>query len=568
MIAIEMTFPAGRWHATPWGRQVNEGAVEWPPSPWRLLRALLAVWYTKCPEIPEEDMRKLISALSSPPSFYLPPASQGHTRHYMPVANDNRTKIFDTFATVAPEAPLIIAWPDVELEPSSRNLLDRLLRMMTYFGRAESWVEAKLLDKWDETPNAILADGHAADPNRHERVRVLTPEAEGHFAQWREDMLQDEINRKLDEKRQKARDKGKDETKETVKPKELATIEASLPETIFDALHATTGDLRKAGWNRPPGSRWIDYLRPADAFTAEAVQSRVKGHSKRPTVARFAVAGNVLPRLTEALWIGERVRLAVMSRSKRVAERSPGNEEANAAPVFSGKRPDCDDKEDVSYSLNGHTHAHFLCESAAGERSGKISHITVFAPRGYDHRDRLALSRLCKIWGHGGHDLQLAFVGLGQPEDFGGTDESSGQSRLLDRTTTWVSRTPFVPTDHLRIRPREAKNPQGREGAVRRELERIVRKEIKRRPWLADHIELLDRVEVVLDADMAGTDLGGHFTRWLKFRRTRQLGNGRRGGSRGYGFRLTFKEPVRGPIILGYGCHFGLGQFWSQPRQA
>ena len=38
-ITIKLTFPGGRYHATPWGRHVNEGVPEWPPSPWRLLRA-------------------------------------------------------------------------------------------------------------------------------------------------------------------------------------------------------------------------------------------------------------------------------------------------------------------------------------------------------------------------------------------------------------------------------------------------------------------------------------------------------------------------------------------------
>ncbi len=28
MLTIEMTFPTGRFHATPWGRHVNEGAPE------------------------------------------------------------------------------------------------------------------------------------------------------------------------------------------------------------------------------------------------------------------------------------------------------------------------------------------------------------------------------------------------------------------------------------------------------------------------------------------------------------------------------------------------------------
>lgn len=52
MIAISLTFPAGRYHATPWDRHVNEGAVEWPPSPWRLLRSLVAVWKRTLPDAP------------------------------------------------------------------------------------------------------------------------------------------------------------------------------------------------------------------------------------------------------------------------------------------------------------------------------------------------------------------------------------------------------------------------------------------------------------------------------------------------------------------------------------
>ena len=30
MLALSFTFPAGRYHATPWDRHVNEGAVAWP----------------------------------------------------------------------------------------------------------------------------------------------------------------------------------------------------------------------------------------------------------------------------------------------------------------------------------------------------------------------------------------------------------------------------------------------------------------------------------------------------------------------------------------------------------
>src|SRR4051794_39462128 len=128
MLAISLTFPAKRFHATPWGRQVNEGAVEWPPSPWRLLRSLVATWHNKFPEVPEADIRILVERLAPPPRFNLPHASQAHTRHYMPLTNDERTKIFDTFVAVNPEDPVIAVWPDVSLTDEQRQLLDRLLR--------------------------------------------------------------------------------------------------------------------------------------------------------------------------------------------------------------------------------------------------------------------------------------------------------------------------------------------------------------------------------------------------------------------------------------------------------
>jgi CRISPR-associated protein Csb2 len=559
MVTIKFSFPTGRWHATPWGRQVNEGAVEWPPAPWRILRALLAVWHHKCPEVPEDQMRGLITALSPPPSFHLPPASQGHTRHYMPVANDNKTKVFDTFVTVAPQDAIIVVWRGVDLDRSQRKLLARLLGTMTYFGRAESWVGAELVDSWKGSPNATPANGHTVGNGPTERVRLLAPVADEEYAAWRAEMLNTQLGRKLRQKQHRALEKGKDVGKVKLSGKERTNIESALPATVFDALHAETGALRKAGWNRPPASRWVDYLRPRDAFASRPRRSRRPNRPRKPTVARFAVSGSVRPRLTEALWIGERVRTAIMAKSQRIAGEREERDNVDAAWVFSGKQ------EDGSYSLSGHAHAHFLCECLPDEQAGRISHLAVFAPAGFDRDDELALCRLRRVWGHGGHDLQLVLLGLGQPEDFGGTNDRAGQSRLLAESEVWESRTPFVPTDHLRIRPGEARDVQQRAEATVRELKRVVQKELERRNWLAEHVASLETIEPLLARNQCGTKLGGRFTTWLRFRRLRQRGNGCRGDSRGYGFRLRFSQPVRGPILLGYGCHFGLGQFWAQP---
>src|SRR5437870_10916889 len=99
-ISISLTFPAGRFHATPWGHHVNEGLPEWPPSPWRLLRALVATWKRKCVDEPEagETLPSALAKLTAPPLIHLPPASVSHTRHYMPLRfpdQGDRTKVFD-----------------------------------------------------------------------------------------------------------------------------------------------------------------------------------------------------------------------------------------------------------------------------------------------------------------------------------------------------------------------------------------------------------------------------------------------------------------------------------------
>src|SRR5258708_7940547 len=81
MIRLLFDFSTGGYHATPWGHHVNEGLVEWPPSPWRIIRAMLARGYTKLgwQQVPDE-MRRLVEALAaSEPSYRLPRATNGHT---------------------------------------------------------------------------------------------------------------------------------------------------------------------------------------------------------------------------------------------------------------------------------------------------------------------------------------------------------------------------------------------------------------------------------------------------------------------------------------------------------
>src|SRR5690606_18322155 len=135
MLAIALTFPAGRYHATPWGRHVNEADVAWPPDPWRLARALIATWHRKLD--PERHPRARLESLlarmarASPPQIRLPEdAIHAHTRHYMPAKGDKRTLIFDAFVRVSVDDPLVIAWPELELPADEQDLLDALLEVI------------------------------------------------------------------------------------------------------------------------------------------------------------------------------------------------------------------------------------------------------------------------------------------------------------------------------------------------------------------------------------------------------------------------------------------------------
>lgn len=148
---IAIRFPLGRYHATPWDRSANEGAAEWPPSPWRLLRALVATWYARWPDLPAPVLDGLLNRLGDPPSYLTPPARPGHTRHYLPDLDHRKGETggtdltLDPFLSVERDKELLVWW-DVDLDPEQRQVLAKLAELLPYLGRAESVCEARLLD--------------------------------------------------------------------------------------------------------------------------------------------------------------------------------------------------------------------------------------------------------------------------------------------------------------------------------------------------------------------------------------------------------------------------------------
>lgn len=357
MIAVEISFPGGKYHGTPWGNSVNEGIPEWPPSPWRLLRALVASWKRTAPYLDEGNVNKLLQKLSRPPSYYLPPATLSHTRHYMPVREGSReysSLIFDTFVAldISTDAALQVLWPEDELTAAEKATFVQLLQGIPYLGRAESWIDARVIEAKDfKTINCFPLNGNLLQPGA-EIIRLL------------------------------AADTRKDD--------------------IISILDVDTTRLRAEGQITPPGSVYIDYARPADTFTAKGAHQRKKKVVFEPVFCRFALKSKPLPLLTETLKLAETFRRSAMSWYGRFYDKA-------ASEKLAGKKED-------GNPLKGHRHAYYLPIDENDD--GKIETLAVFIPAGIDQKIKEALKAVRKIvLFPGALEVNLIFQGFGAGQD-------------------------------------------------------------------------------------------------------------------------------------------------------
>ena len=534
-VTLKLTFPGGRYHATPWGRHVNEGVAEWPPSPWRLLRALVATWKRKCPDLSDEPVRRVLAQLLAPPTFHLPPARVAHTRHYMPLntkpANDVKgggtTLVFDTFVAVGRGDPLFIHWPAAELTDEDEVTLARLADNLSTLGRAEGWVHAEVTtdvpSEWNCEPKAISG-------SREELVPVFCPDPATAL----------------------------DDTHYPKAP-DAKALKRGLKagDLLFDCprwhLCLDTETIHGERWPRVPGSAWVSYARPADCFTrrtpvaAPATPVRQKG----PTVARFLLDGPVLPLVTDTVRVAEVFRRAAMNhfgrwchdhRDEREEFRRTNEPGKFSSRTLSGRELNSDMRAD-------HGHAHYL-PTAEGGDGRRVTHVTVYAADGFGPGEVAALTAVRELKLAAGGDrtteLRVQLIGLGTGAMFQAVP-------LFGRAAVWKSATPFVAHRHPKRRGAKRDAPQvvGPDGRLSF-AELAVRELVARRG-------LGTLVGVVALPEFAGG------TRSAAFERGRaRPGDDGRARPHG-GFVLTFDAPVPGPLCLGYACHYGLGLFVPPP---
>ena len=533
-VTADFEFTAGRYHATPWDAHVNEGRVEWPPSPWRLLRAFAAVGFTKLgwdDGQPPTAAASLLGRLAAaPPAYRLPATTESHTRHYMPSregATRKSVKVLDAFLLLGPdpaERTLRVRWPGVRLPPAEEELLGRLLGSLGYLGRAESWVEARRVDE----PEDVESDPRdwclpaTATGGGGGGIRLLRPEPD--FAAWREDaagragdLAERTLHRKAQAKRKKPPTPGQ------VNKARRQAAEA-LPATAFEALCTDTAAWQKLGWGRPPASVWVDYAPPLSS-SRRVVPAPLPLRSARDpaTAALLSIGG---PGKNTQLLPGRARGLLLADALHRAAAG------LHPAPVFTGRGAD-------GRPLPGpHPHAHWLPLCLNGR--SQIDHVLVYAPGpdggGWLDADAVAaLGAIHGAWSKGIAELRVTLVGVGSvPRIREALTQQRRHAPELASARVWRSVTPFVPRMWL---------SRGRKRLENQVLEELAERGLP--PAEVRRLDLRDHPR-----------LRGHELRRPKERRSPDPGKPR---AVPHAVGLRFAEPVSGPITLGRHGHFGLG---------
>ena len=532
-LSLIFRFVTGHYHATPYGHHVNEGLIEWPPSPWRLLRALVSVGYTYGywdHTGPSDAGRSIIYKLASElPRYRLPYATSAHSRHYMPISIlgtggvESTMLVFDTWARVRGE--LAITWDSVDIDESEIPLLTSLVESLNYLGRSESLVAGRVADSKeyvlhsdtsissDFCPCMAVADSkeyvlHSdcdyGQPDKKvssewERVSLLSPVSASDYDVWREREVQHHAAEHY-------------------------------PSDLLECLQVDTSWVRHHGWNQPPGSRRVSYWRPTNAIVINRyVVQKPEPHPQTAVLLSLTHHNHnnyALPDVTRTLPQAEILHRTLIGTAARIGV---------PPSVLTG----CD--EHHKPLQDSHKHAHINPLDLDGD--GHLDHILIWATSKLGVDAQAAIREVRRTPSKNNPDpLQLALAMTGDLHELSRLPAPYGShiSRLVTGSATWQSLTPLVLPRHIKKRGKNTLEGQIKTELVSRGLPEPTQIELLR--WMP-------------------TATGNRY--WKRFR---YFVISRQNGppppvAQGFAVKLFFDRKITGPISIGYGSHYGLGLF-------
>lgn len=579
-VVIAVRFPFGRYAATPWFRSRREhvGNVEWPPSSWRIARALVSTAHRIGGDGLVDEAVELVRTLASAePRYLLPPATQVVYAQWMPQLEYDdspgaslRSENGHTLLAISPERELHMRWPCVELSDEQRTLLAHLLDHTPYLGQSVSVCVIDLRDSWPERePDETMAVPRSAEQelgaSEGDRVvvRLLAPE----LTVEREALEISTATGFVKAMPVPAGSRWVEYVRETPRRRRGRPTPR-----VSGIVHRLEGALRPAvpsPYHPQAGGRTTLRLPP----TPEALVRRACG--ELPAGTTVVLADDNLDGRAERLHIRLATPLAVHRVTGLLAPparlvgpgidcglRLEGVEWAGAVAVTDQAEPERTGL--LIFSLESPARplladALVVCETfrrrllgVAGRRLGADAipaHLSGRSPDGkrleneHSHIHFLAASSNGReidtfaVWCPAG--LSLIEEGLVRATTLPSLLGAAISLRATDRdpftgpARRFRSHTPFLPVRH----------PKRRQGILRETPAEQVVGELERRGMPTPR-----RVKLI----------GGP---WAGFRIVRQGKQGAFPYLGAHGFELDFAEPVHGPIALGRNSHFGMGLF-------
>lgn len=403
MLALKFSFERGRYHATEWRRNVNEGFVDWPPSTWRILRAIISSWKTYHPLISKDAMRPILKELvASPPSYRLPAATQSHVRHYMPIkeTDDKKSKVrkaltIDSFMSIGIGGAVHVVWTNANLDPGQIETLRAVLSTIRYLGRAESLCTAAVEEE-TVVVNCQPQGGSGPSGSASDKGATGPGGIQGDARVERE----------------------------------VTDVLVPTPDAELKDLCVRIANLHEDGRAYPPHTELIPYILPTTGLAAVTTRNAADV-AEDVTVVHYRIDGTARPLLTEAVEIGNMFKRAAMHWYRIVGKGT----DSSASPNLSGIGANGD------YLRDGHSHAFYLPTDDDGDR--RLDHVTVFSRTPFDSRHLSALGRITSVR-HGDGRKKITFLRRGRPSDF--------DLPIFGTATRWRSATPFVPNRHIKRR--------------------------------------------------------------------------------------------------------------------
>lgn len=454
------------------------------------------------------------------PQYQLPPGSLAHSRHYLPVVEGSKettTLVFDTWADVG-SGSLLVHWP-CQITEAETELLANLASSLGYLGRSESWVCAQLLEQEIEVQGACPCLDGEVRGKEWEQVALMAPLAPEAYDEWRRRRIESALA---------SLGPADNATKPSKKYLEAQKkVAEPFPADLLACLTKDTAWWKRQGWSQPPGSQRVLYWREKNSLRVETVVPSRRSPARNVSMFLLALttpSGNksALPPAARALPQAELVHRSLVSRA--------GGGKTVHCPELTGQ-----DMEGKPLQ-NSHEHAHTIPLDLDGDR--RIDHVLIYASGGIREHAQRAIRSLRKTWMKGGvGELQVSVAGSGSLSLLRRLPASMIPqiSSLLgpdQGATVWESLTPFVP-------------PKTMDRRASRSIERQVQQELSNRGLPEAEVEILP-------------DLTRDLRHYVIQRRTE--GAPMR-NKLGVGLRLTFKEPLSGPLCLGYASHYGLGLF-------